>query len=65
MALSEGVANSLSSKLNVNKGKIPATCGQLKAFKQEVQAKSGIFFPWQAEQLIDAVSQIQASLGCP
>lgn len=69
--LSMGLQTSLNAKLMaalsaVNAGNMPAACGSLTAFINQVDAQSGKgLTPSQATQLRMAAQQIQAVLACP
>ena len=68
MALPNGVENSLTAHLkNINPDKLPAACGKLNAFINEVNAKtkSKHLTLVQASKLLAAANAIKSSLGCP
>jgi hypothetical protein len=70
LGLPHGIENSLLAKLenaraSFEAGDIPATCGQLGAFINEVRAQAGHAIPVAvANELIDAASEIKGILGC-
>ena len=68
--LPAGLSNALKAKLQkaldaIEQGDFATACSELQAFENQVMAQSGKkMTPAQAAELLDAVDQLQAQLGC-